>query len=149
LSCQAEAARDPERGGEGRAMNDDLDLRDAFRAARERYDGEHPEPDATLTRALFRTRALHRKRRVTRWELLPAAAALVASTAWAGVTGRLAPAVRAIAETFHTERDEPPAPAPPPVSAAPAPAPPPAETAPAPEPEAAPEPAPSTAPPVA
>lgn len=132
-------------------MSDDLDLRDAFRAVREGFDGEHPEPDVTLNRALFRARALDRKRRVARWVFLPAAAALVASTAWAGVTGRLAPAVRSVVESLHSERvSEPPAPAP--IAAPPAPTPavaeepPPVATA---EPEAEPEPAPAAPPPSA
>ena len=77
------------------------ELRDAFRAVRDRYDGEHPQSDATLRRALLKTRALDRKRRVTRWVVLPMAAALCASTAWAGMTGRLPKAISSLLETEH------------------------------------------------
>lgn len=94
-------------------LHDDLDLADAFRSVRETYDGTNAESNLTLQRALFRTRTRERKRRVARWVVLPAAAVLMASTAWAGVTGRLAPAVQSVLETFHSERTAPP----PPVSA--------------------------------
>lgn len=82
-------------------MSDDLNLKDAFRAVRERYDGEHPQADATLNRALFRARALDRKRRMTRWVVLPIAAALCASTAWASVTGRLPKMLSSLVEPEH------------------------------------------------
>ena len=95
----------------------DDDLRDAFRSLRERYDGESSEPDATLRRALMRTRRTDRKRRITRWVVLPAAAALFASTAWAGATGKLAPAVRSVMETLHVAHVHEPSP--PPVAVAP------------------------------
>jgi hypothetical protein len=84
------------------------DLKDAFRAVRERYDGEHPEADATLNRALFRQRALDRKRRVTRWVVLPIAAAFVASTAWASVTGHLPKAISSLIEPTRTEHEASP-----------------------------------------
>ena len=90
-----------------RLHDDDLALANAFRAVRETYDGAHEAPNLTLQRALFRTRTRERKRRVVRWVVLPAAAALVASTAWAGVTGRLAPAVSSILESLHAERPSP------------------------------------------
>lgn len=94
-------------------LHDDLDLAGAFRSVRETYDGTNAESNLTLQRALFRTRTGERKRRVARWVVLPAAAVLMASTAWAGMTGRLAPAVQSVLETFHSERTAPP----PPVSA--------------------------------
>ena len=109
-------------------MSDDLELKDAFRAVRDRYDGEHPQADATLSRALFRQRALDRKRRVTRWVVLPVAAALCASTAWASVTGRLPKAISSLLETEHQAPPLSPPPPPPPslpLSPAPPPSPPP------------------------
>lgn len=107
------------------------DLKDAFQAVKERYDGEHPQADATLSRALFRQRALDRKRRVTRWVVLPIAAAFVASTAWASVTGRLPKAISSLLETEHTAQAPAPQPPPPvsPVVAAPAAAPAPSPSA--------------------
>lgn len=104
------------------------DLKDAFRAVRERYDGEHPQADATLSRALFRQRALDRKRRVTRWVVLPVAAALCASTAWASVTGHLPKAISSLLETEHQAPSPAPTPPPPPslpLSPPPPPSPPP------------------------
>lgn len=80
--------------------NDDLDLASAFRSVRDRYDGTHDESNATLQRALFRTRKRERKQKVVRWFVLPAAAALLASTAWAGVTGRL-PTVRSMLDAVY------------------------------------------------
>jgi hypothetical protein len=91
------------------------DLKDAFRAVRDRYDGEHPEADATLNRALFRQRALDRKRRVTRWVVLPIAAAFMASTAWASVTGRLPKAITSLIEPTRTHSAPSPSPVPVPV----------------------------------
>lgn len=85
------------------------DLSAAFRSVRETYDGTNVESDATLQRALFRTRARERKQRVTRWFVVPIAAALVVSTAWAGVTGKLTPAVRSVVESLYPERDSRPA----------------------------------------
>jgi hypothetical protein len=104
------------------------DLDRAFRAVRDRFDGTHPEPDATLRRALLATRKTARRRRVMRWVVLPLAAALAASTAWASATGRLAPVISTVLETLHADRAEP-APPPPVISVAPAP------VAPAPAPE--------------
>lgn len=86
----------------------DLDLGGAFRAVREEFDGSHPDPAATLRGALLRTRIQERKRRVTKWVVLPLAAAFAASTAWAGVTGRLAPALSSIAEVLHAEHTKDP-----------------------------------------
>src|SRR3954454_12417425 len=81
----------------------DHDLRSAFQALRDRHDGHHPDEGATLRRALLATRQKERTRRMTRWVVLPIAAVLVASTAWAGATGRLVPAVRAVVDSLHTE----------------------------------------------
>ena len=67
---------------------DDI-LAGAFRSVKETYDGENDEANLTLQRALFRTRGDVRKRKLARLSLLPIAAALVVSTAWAGMTGRL------------------------------------------------------------
>ncbi len=96
---------------EERAPDDDL--KDAFRSVRDRYDGETDEPNLTLQRALFRARTGERRRRLTRWVVLPIAAALVASTAWAGVTGRLTPGVDMWLETLHGEHAERSGPQPP------------------------------------
>ena len=91
---------------------DDRDLADAFRSVRDAYDGTNAESNATLQRALFRTRTRERRQRLTRWVVLPIAAVLVASTAWAGVTGKLTPAVHAVLESFHAEHARPPTEAP-------------------------------------
>jgi hypothetical protein len=92
-------------------MSDDLlderALADAFRSVREANDGTNEAADLTLQRALFRTRARARKQRRARWIVLPVAAALAASTAWAGVTGRLAPALDALLEALHDGRSVP------------------------------------------
>jgi hypothetical protein len=111
------------------------DLAKAFHSVRDTYQGKSPDPDpeATLERALFRSRAQERKQRLTRWVFLPIAAALLVSTAWAGVTGRLGIAVHTIVEGTHPERTQDPAP---PTSA---PAAPPAQ-APSPDPEPEPDP---------
>jgi hypothetical protein len=91
----------------------DHDLRSAFHALRDRHDGHHPDEGATLRRALLATRQRERTRRMTRWAVLPIAAVLVASTAWAGATGRLAPVMRALTDTLHSDQAEPrPAPLP-------------------------------------
>jgi hypothetical protein len=82
---------------------DDSDLRAAFRSVRETYDGTREDSNITLQRALFKTRTRERRHRVTRWVVLPIAAVLAASTAWAGVTGKLAPAVQSVLESFHSE----------------------------------------------
>jgi hypothetical protein len=123
----------------------DQDLRGAFRALRDKYEGHHPDEAATLGRALLATRKRERRRSVTRWVVLPIAAVLVASTAWAGANGKLTPAVRAIASAVYGESKEQPAATP-----APAPLPPPppiASAAPEPEPTPEPEPAPAPSPP--
>ncbi len=91
---------------------DDDDLKAAFRSVRDAYDGTHPEANSTLHRALFRTRTRERRHRFTRWVVVPIAAVLAASTAWAGVTGKLTPAVQSVLESFHAERTAPPSPAP-------------------------------------
>lgn len=92
-------------------MSDDLlderALADAFRSVREAYDGTNEAADLTLQRALLRTRARERKQRRARWIVLPVAAALAASTAWAGVTGRLAPALDALLGALHDGRSVP------------------------------------------
>ncbi|HVM68392.1 MAG TPA: hypothetical protein VM204_00975, partial [Gaiellaceae bacterium] len=85
-------------------LNDD-DLAAAFRSVRDEYDGTNVESNTTLQRALFRTRTVERRQRLTRWVVLPIAAALAASTAWAGVTGNLRPAVGTVLEAFHTEHE--------------------------------------------
>lgn len=77
--------------------DDDFDLKSAFKAVKDTYDGESPQADATLERALFKTRK-DSKRRFVRWTLIPIAAALVVSTAWASATGHLP---RAIDEALH------------------------------------------------
>lgn len=82
---------------------DDQDLASAFREVRDTYDGTNPEASVTLQRALFRTRKLASRQRVARWGLMPIAAVLAASTAWAGVTGKLVPAVHSVLETLHVE----------------------------------------------
>ena len=82
---------------------DDDDLKAAFRSVRDAYDGTHPEANSTLHRALFRTRTRERRHRFTRWVVVPIAAVLAASTAWAGVTGKLTPAVQSVLESFHAE----------------------------------------------
>jgi cytoskeletal protein RodZ len=96
------------------------DLRNAFRAVRDRYDGTHPEADLTLRRALVHGRQA-RRRRFARWTLLPIAAVLAAGTAWAGATGRLAPLVTSISEAFHSERAPVTAPTTQPLATVPAP----------------------------
>lgn len=65
------------------------DLARAFRDVRERFDGTHPEPDATLRQVLVatRTRQKHQRRRV--WITMPLAAAIAMMSAWAAATGRL------------------------------------------------------------
>jgi hypothetical protein len=83
----------------------DRDLSDAFRSVRDAYDGTNPDANVTLQRALFRTRGQAKRQRFTRWVVLPIAAVLVASTAWAGASGRLAPAVQSVIEAFHTEHE--------------------------------------------
>lgn len=95
---------DDDRSG---ALSEDLDLAGAFRSVRDVYDGTNAESNLTLQRALFRTRARERRRSFARWVVLPAAAVLVASTAWAGVTGRLTPALSVVLESLHAERTPP------------------------------------------
>ena len=90
-----------------RLPEEDRHLANAFRSVRDAYDGASTESNLTLQRALLRTRR-DRRQRLTRWAVLPIAAVLVASTAWAGVTGRLAPVVHSVMDTF---RDEPAPPA--------------------------------------
>jgi hypothetical protein len=97
----------------------DSDLDDAFRAVRDRFDGAHPEADATLRRALLATRKNARARRVRYLVIVPLAAALAASTAWAGATGRLVPVFHSVVDTFRGQHAE--ATAPSPASTAPAP----------------------------
>lgn len=94
------------------AGGDDV-LKGAFRSVHDAYDGRSAEANATLQRALFRTRTQVKKQRITRWVVVPMAAALFASTAWAGVTGRLMPAVRSVVETLHPEASPPVAASPP------------------------------------
>lgn len=84
---------------------DDL-LSRAFREARDEHDGASPDAELTLERVLRRTRATEKRRRTIHWFLIPAAAVLVASTAFAGATGRLSPAVRAVIETLHAGGDK-------------------------------------------
>lgn len=84
----------------------DQDLREAFRAIRDKHDGRHPNEDATLRRVLLAMPRRERARRVTRWAVLPIAAVLVASTAWAGATGKLAPAMKVIMDALHAEDGE-------------------------------------------
>lgn len=97
---------------------DDL-LKSAFRSVRDAYDGTNDTSNATLQRALFRTRKQVKKQRVVRWAVLPIAAALVASTAWAGMTGRLAPALASMVELLHPNEKAPPPVAMAPVEVAP------------------------------
>lgn len=65
------------------------DLKSMFAAVRDEYDGGHDAPDRTLERALAASRQKTRSRRVVRWLVLPAAAVLTVSTAYAGATGQL------------------------------------------------------------
>ena len=81
----------------------DLDLKSAFRAVKDTYDGGSPDADLTLQRALFASRRNVKRRKVTHYVLIPIAAALFASTAWAGATGRLAPVVDSVREVFRAE----------------------------------------------
>lgn len=85
----------------------DDDLAQAFRAVRDRYDGSHHESDATLRRVLVATRQQSRTRRLTRWVVLPLAATLAASTAWAGATGRLSPAIATMLDAMRGEHPSP------------------------------------------
>ncbi len=91
-------------------MND-RDLRDACTELREQHRGEHHQADATLLAVLRRTRETQRGGFMLRHFLLPAAAMLAATTAWAGATGRLAPAVRSVVfvvrNEVRTERRKP------------------------------------------
>lgn len=80
---------------------EDSGLRAAFDAAREELTGEHPEPDATLRRVLLATRAEARSRRRVRWYVLPIAAVLTASTAWAGANGKLAVVAERVRDAVH------------------------------------------------
>ena len=82
-------------------MTNDDELASAFRSVREAYDGESNDANLTLQRALLRSRSRERKRRFSRWVVLPMAAALLASTAWAAVTGRLVPVAERVFETSH------------------------------------------------
>lgn len=70
------------------SREDDL-LASAFKSVRETYEGHHDEADLTLQRALFKTRGEARKRKIIRFSILPIAAALAVSSAWAGATGHL------------------------------------------------------------
>jgi hypothetical protein len=100
-------------------LPDDDDLKAAFRSVRDAYDGTNAEANATLHRALFRTRAGARRGRLTRWVVVPIAAAPAATTAWAGMSGKLTPAVESVLESLRPERTPPaPAPAPAPTTAA-------------------------------
>src|SRR4051812_407716 len=89
--------------------NDDL-LRGAFREIRERHDGTHPDADTTLRRTLLATRKRARTRSITRFVLLPIAATLIASTVWAGTTGRLTGAIHSMLDVVRTDRPESTAP---------------------------------------
>lgn len=82
---------------------EDQELAAAFRDVRDTYDGTHPEASVTLQRALFRTRKHASRQRFTRYGLIPIAAVLAASTAWASVTGKLAPVVHSVLETLYVE----------------------------------------------
>lgn len=86
----------------------DDELRGAFRSVRERFDGASADPEQALRRVLLQTRERERKRKVSRFVFLPIAAALAASTAWAGVTHRLVPAADVVKEWLG--RGEHPAP---------------------------------------
>lgn len=93
-------------------VDEDAVLANAFRSVRSEYDGEREEADLTLQRALFQTRVQKKRQRITRWALLPAAAVLIASTAWAGATGRL-PSVSTMLDAIYEGREHtPPAPVP-------------------------------------
>jgi len=86
---------------------DDDDLKAAFRSVHDAYDGTNAEANLTLQRALFRTRTRERRHRFTRWVVLPIAAVLAASTAWAGMSGKLTPAFQSVLESLHPERTAP------------------------------------------
>lgn len=79
-------------------------LAGAFRGVRDAWDGTNAESNLTLQRALLRTRR-ERRTRLTRWAALPIAAVLVASTAWAGMTGRLGPTVHGMLDTLRGVED--------------------------------------------
>lgn len=81
----------------------DRQLRDACTELREQHRGEHRDANATLLAVLRMTRETQRSRFMLRHVLLPAAAMLVATTAWAGATGRLAPAVRNVVEVVRED----------------------------------------------
>lgn len=89
-------------------------LEEAFRALREEreQDGKSPAADATLARVLASART-ETRRRARVWKLvLPIAAVLVASSAWAGATGRLASVWSALTDDASTEAGAPRAAAP-------------------------------------
>lgn len=83
------------------------DLKSMFEAVRDEYDGTHEAPDRTLERALAASRQKTRSRKVVRWLVLPAAAVLTVSTAYAGATGKLGGVVDRVRDVMHlgSERD--------------------------------------------
>jgi len=97
--------------GPSHERDDDLApgaLRAAFEAVREEHQGEHAEPDATLRHVLLATRKRARSTRLVRWFVIPAAAVLTASTAWAGATGQLGVVVDRMREVMQqVQGDEP------------------------------------------
>jgi hypothetical protein len=121
-------------------------LRAAAESLRDRYDGSSDCAADTEARVLASLAASARKRRARVLYLLPVAAAFVASSAWAGATGRLhslvvavhhliEPAARAPAASpmpNHARSANPPAPVREPEIAAPAPPPEPAVPTPSP-----------------
>src|SRR4051812_46477392 len=84
-------------------MNGDERLKLSARALRERYDGESQA--ASLARQRLLMVAAQRKRsRVLKMAVwLPIAAAFVATTAWAGATGRFAAAVHLFSHVVMRE----------------------------------------------
>jgi TolA-binding protein len=71
-------------------MNDDDLVTDSLRALRESTDGASDRAARTRTNILAQAEERRRRSRRTTLVLLPLAAALLASGAWAAVTGRLA-----------------------------------------------------------
>jgi tetratricopeptide (TPR) repeat protein len=67
----------------------DDDLRDAFSALREAHDGASPDAPATRRRLLLAATNKRRRQITTLRIVVPLAAVLAASTAWAAATGRL------------------------------------------------------------
>ena len=87
---------------------DDDDLRDAFSALREAHDGASRHAPATRRRLLL-TATNRRRRKITMLRIVvPLAAVLAASTAWAAATGRLPHLLSTAASLVGLHPAEPP-----------------------------------------